>query len=427
MKLSRSGCFGSCPSYEVSVSTQEVVFDGNYYVAATGKHTATVDSDEVRRLAKKFISADFYSMEEQYQASVTDMPGYTLSIDIDGHPKSVSDYVGPWVGMPSVIRELEEDVDDLAQAKRWVQGSEGLVAALRAEEFNFQTSEAQTILKAAAHNGYSGTVRELLTAGVPLTALPIPVRKNAFDSPVMEHAGWLTAGANQPDVLQLLLDARASEHDQADKDAALAVAARTGKLAGVRALIVYGANPNGNPKRAAGRHSNESDTEVHPSVLMEAAGSGNPEVLSEILLAHPKLEQRDGQGRTAMFYAVDSRSSDMDGARVECVRLLARVGAKVDAQDEDGNTPLHETFLTDVEEELLKLGADVNSRNKEGETPIFTTVDDEAIPVFIKHGADLTIRNKKGQTVFEAATSHGPGRIEALNKAAAQQRHENGR
>ena len=55
-----------------------------------------------------------------------------------------------------------------------------------------------------------------------------------------------------------------------------------------------------------------------------------------------------------------------------------------------------ETYLTDVEEELLKLGANVNARNKDRETPIFTTVDDDAIPLFIKHGADLTISNKKG-------------------------------
>jgi ankyrin repeat protein len=49
-----------------------------------------------------------------------------------------------------------------------------------------------------------------------------------------------------------------------------------------------------------------------------------------------------------------------------------------------------ETFLTDVEEELLKLGEDVNARNKDGETPIFTTVDNDAIPLFMEHGADLT-------------------------------------
>ena len=118
-----------------------------------------------------------------------------------------------------------------------------------------------------------------------------------------------------------------------------------------------------------------------------------------------------------MFAAVDWRGSDKEGARVECVQLLAQAGANVNARDSDGNTPLHETFLTDVEEELLKLGADVNARNNDGETPIFTTVDDDAIPLFIAHGADLTIRNKKGQTVFEAAKERGPQRQAALKKA----------
>ena len=80
----------------------------------------------------------------------------------------------------------------------------------------------------------------------------------------------------------------------------------------------------------------------------------------------------------------------------------------MNARDNEGNTPLHETFLTDVEEELLKLGADVNARNEDGETPIFTTVDDAAIPLFIEHGADLTIRNNKGETVMDAAKDKGP-------------------
>jgi ankyrin repeat protein len=98
------------------------------------------------------------------------------------------------------------------------------------------------------------------------------------------------------------------------------------------------------------------------------------------------------------------------------VRLLAEAGANVNAQDKDGNTPLHETFLTDVEEELLKLGANVNARNNDGETPIFTTVDDKAIPLFIEHGADLSIRNNKGEDVVEAAKEKGPMRQEALRK-----------
>lgn len=81
-------------------------------------------------------------------------------------------------------------------------------------------------------------------------------------------------------------------------------------------------------------------------------------------------------------------------------RLLAEAGAQVNARDNEGNTPLHETFLTDVEEELLKLGADVNARNKDGETPIFTTV----------HPAWSEPRDT-------AAKEKGPLRQEALRKA----------
>jgi len=153
------------------------------------------------------------------------------------------------------------------------------------------------------------------------------------------------------------------------------------------------------------------------SVLIYAAGSGNPEIVKEILRYHPNLEAKDREGKTAIFAAADYRNSDKEGARVECVRLLAQAGASVNARDKDGNTPLHETFLTDVEEELLKLGADVNARNNDGETPIFTNVDDDSISLFIEHGADLNIRNNKGETVVEAAKEHGPARMEALRKA----------
>jgi ankyrin repeat protein len=102
---------------------------------------------------------------------------------------------------------------------------------------------------------------------------------------------------------------------------------------------------------------------------------------------------------------------------VECVRLLAKAGADVNARDNDGNTPLHGIYLTDVEEELLKLGADVNARNNEGETPLFTNVDNDSISLFIAHGADLNIRNNEGETVIEDAKDKGPAREEALRKA----------
>lgn len=419
--LRRTGCYGSCPSYVVTVSTDGIVFEGGGFVVASGRHIdKSVDVDGVRDLAKRFVAADFYSMDAEYRASVTDNPTYILSISIDGHKKEVEDYVGKSVGMPSVITELEDAVDSIARTERWVKGTDGLVQALKDERFDFYTFEAQVLLKEASTRGQATTVRQLLEEGVPLKPLPPPKPAEPGMVAPFDAVGWLNAASEQPEVLRILMEAGASKDDQGDKDLALAGAASLGDVGSARALIAYGANPNADLSKLMVTESGGPFTmqgKGAGSVLIYAAESGNPDMIKEILRYHPKLEARDREGRTALFAAGDYRDKDKDGARVQCVRLLVAAGADVNARDDDGNTPLHKIFLTDVEEELLRLGADVNARNNDGETPIFTNVDDDAITLFIKHGADLSIRNNKGETVVEAAKDRGPARQEALRKA----------
>lgn len=418
--LKRTGCFGSCPSYSVTVSTTGILFDGRAFVVAEGKHTDTVDADEVRELAKRIGEADFYSMDDSYSASATDLPTYVLTVSIDGHQKQVVDYQGTWEGMPTAIIEFEDEVDAFARTQRWIAGDEGLVQALKAEKFDFQSVAAQTMLKAAAAYGQTATVRQFLQAGVALKSISPPMLEKGESGTSFQLVGLLTSASKHPATLQELISVGASRNDQADKDLALVGAAQSGNVEAARVLIAYGANPNADLKKLTITQRSGGMTLQGPgsgSILIYAAKSGNPEMVREILRYHPTLEARDWVGKTAMFSAGDYHSTDQDGARVECVRLLVKAGADVNARDRDGNTPLHETFLADVEEELLKLGANVNAQNNEGETPIFTTVDDKAIPLFMKYGADLGIRNAKGETVAEAAQSKGPLRQEALRKA----------
>ena len=422
--LARSGCYGTCPAYSVTLSSSGIQFNGGGFVVARGKHTAPLDQDALRALAQKFLKSDFYSMADKYIASVTDNPFYHLSITIDGKSKQVEDYVGSWVGMPAIITELEEDIDNLAQTSRWIKGSDGLVESLQAEHYNFKSYEAQVLLKEASQRGQSSTVEDLLEAGVPLNPLPAPKPKSKYEGVPFEHVGWLTAASSDPKTLQVLIDAQLSHDDQADKDLALVNAARSGNLESVRALIDYGADPNVDLNKVTITENflNMSMSHSGPdSVLIYAAGSGNPDVVREILAHHPAVNARDGKGRTALFTASESRYNDQAGTRAECIRLLVEAGADVNARDSLGNTPLHKTYAKEIEEELLKLGANVNARNNDGETPIFTTFDDSAITLYAKHGADLTIRNNKGQTALEAASAHGPLRVEALKKAIEAQ------
>lgn len=417
--LQRTGCFGACPSYRVTVSTDGIVFEGGDYVVASGRHIdKSVDVDGVRDLARRFVAADFYSMDPSYRADVTDNPTYILSISIDGHKKEVEDYVGSWVGMPSIITELENAVDSFARTDRWIKGSDGLVGALQDESFDFHTFDAQAMLNEASSRGEAATVRQLLQAGVPLTPLPAPKAAEPDAAVTTDDADWLNAASSHPAVLEILIQAGASKDDQTDKDLALAGAANAGDVDAAKALIAYGANPNADlSKLVAGYLGGGIQGQGEGNVLIYAAMSGNPEMIKEILRYHPQLEGRDSAGETALFAAGEYRNKDKDGARVECVRLLVAAGADVNARDNDGNTPLHKTFLTDVEEELLELGADVNARNNDGETPIFTTYDEAAIPLLIKYGADLSIRNNNGETIVEASKDKGPQWQEALRKA----------
>lgn len=422
--LQRSGCYGACPAYTVSVATDGIAaFDGLSFVVATGKHTSTVDPAAVTQLGRRFVDADFYSMDDHYSSNVTDCPTYDLAVDIDGRHKAVHDYMGTWEGMPAVITELENEVDSLAQTPRWIGGAQGLVQSLKAEKLDFATFRAQSILKAAAENGQAESVRDLLAAGVPLKPLPNPNPKD--QRPWPPPKGWLESGAKNPETLRVLIGAGASRSDQHDKDLALDSAATSGSLESVQMLISYGGNPKAifkDTDRGYSMDAEEAGASRHwaGSVLISATHSGNPDVVREILVHRPPLEALSYDGKTAIFAVGDAPVTVEDGALAECVRLLAGAGANVNAKDKDGNTPLHELVEIDVLEELFKFGADVNARNKNGETPIFTNFSDDAVSLFVHHGADVNIRNNAGKTASELSAEKDPKRQEALRRALEQ-------
>lgn len=422
-----SHLYGADPVYSVTITNTGIVYESHAFTVADGRHTDKTDPDAIRKLAKRFVDADFYSMSPRYAATTTTTnwsPTYSLSIDIDGHSMKVEDYGGQFVGMPTVIADLEEAVDDFARTSRWNEGADGLVDLLKTEKYNFHTLEAQIALKRAAAYGQTATVQQFLAAGVPLQPLP-PQPKSASEPYFFDNAGWLHVAALHPDTLQVLIDAKASKDDQNDKDLALAGAAADGNIASVHSLLAYGANPNADlsklivPEKTLGFTLSYSTS---GSILTEAAKSGNPDLIREILRYQPKLELKNQYVDTALRIAATWQYSAYipEGARAECVRLLAKAGANINGRDEDGNTALHQPRDKNVTAALIELGADVNARNNDGNTPLFTTDDIESIPLLLRHGADPNLRNKAGRTALEATEKNRP-RHEAL-LAAIQSR-----
>jgi hypothetical protein len=122
--LSKTECYGTCPSFTVELKTTSgIAYFGRSYVVKKGVYEEKADPDAIRALARKFVAADFYSMDDEYRAMVTDLPTTTLSITIDGHEKHIEDYAGLWVGMPAVVKDLEGDVYEFSGARKWVEGN----------------------------------------------------------------------------------------------------------------------------------------------------------------------------------------------------------------------------------------------------------------------------------------------------------------
>lgn len=119
--LSRSACYGTCPAYKIEIHGDgTVLYDGMFYVAHKGRHTAKISHASLMEIVDFFRKANYFSLRDSYVSSVTDSPTYKTSISFDGVSKSVIDYVGQTEGMPSAVSEVEAAIDRLSGASKWI-------------------------------------------------------------------------------------------------------------------------------------------------------------------------------------------------------------------------------------------------------------------------------------------------------------------
>jgi hypothetical protein len=119
--LTRSVCFGFCPAYRVTISGDgEVTYVGERFVNVVGQRRATIPRADVERLLRRFDDVGFDQLRDAYRAEVTDLPTYTVTLERNGRRKTVVDYGGVSAGMPRAVRDLQDEIDRVANTGRWV-------------------------------------------------------------------------------------------------------------------------------------------------------------------------------------------------------------------------------------------------------------------------------------------------------------------
>ena len=127
--LERGVCFGTCPSYVVTVTSDgKVTWEGRDFVKTKGKATTQIKPEDFNKLVKEFERIKFATLDDKYETgtrgcpeSATDNPSAQTSIRMNGKTKTVLHYYG--CRDSEVLRTLtalERKIDEVIGTEKWI-------------------------------------------------------------------------------------------------------------------------------------------------------------------------------------------------------------------------------------------------------------------------------------------------------------------
>ncbi|MBX3709916.1 MAG: ankyrin repeat domain-containing protein [Gammaproteobacteria bacterium] len=187
-------------------------------------------------------------------------------------------------------------------------------------------------------------------------------------------------------------DERFTNYVDKNGKTAIMLASNEGHAEVVRMLLDAGADPNINVKGF--------------SALLMAAGKGDNEVIKVLLAKGAKIDIEDELGETPLIFSAVI-------GHIQVVRTLLENGADINHVNKRGLSPLHYAVISghnDIVHLLLSKGAKVDILDKKEHTPLLKAAyygQAEAIQILLENGADINRVSKKGMTPLTRAVQRG--------------------
>jgi hypothetical protein len=124
ISLERTICFGTCPSYRVTIKRDGAVeYDGKEFVAQKGLKTSKISDGNFLKLESKIRATHFFDLEDEYimehvgnaSVAITDLPTTIVTVKAGGRIKKIEDYLGA----PKKLKELEDLIETVANTAAW--------------------------------------------------------------------------------------------------------------------------------------------------------------------------------------------------------------------------------------------------------------------------------------------------------------------
>ncbi|MFN7921314.1 MAG: ankyrin repeat domain-containing protein [Bryobacteraceae bacterium] len=274
--LSRFGCFGTCPYYEVQVfGDGRVEWSGGRFVEVADRKTYRIATSEAEQLLRRFRTPEVWALCGDYSRRVTDNASVSVKIAAGSANKNIRDYAD---SAPLWFRQLQVEINRVADTHTLRHGAAETEALIHIRE-EYLPKPGITDLMRATVRGDLALAKQALDAGAVV---------DATDSSGWTALMYAAASYGNRKILEELLRRRANpEQVSPFGDTVLMAASLRGSFD--PALARLGNNINAQNRDGV-------------SALMLIASRGRYEEIEAALNAGADPNLRDKQGHTALNY-----------------------------------------------------------------------------------------------------------------------------